>query len=98
MGVQTLVFDTANSVFRRRDDRPPRQKVNLVVIPDRKILAAEPAVVYPCDGRFQNVSVFPDPIKTGTDSLFKRFQCSNDAGFESLQPRLGPGRTSTVMH
>jgi hypothetical protein len=44
-------------------------------------------------GEFRNVSVFPDSIKIGTDSLFNDFQCS-DMLFEPLStPRdLGLGK------
>ena len=74
MGVHTLVFDTANSVVSgegRIDLRD--EKVNLVVVPEPKNLSPLSLRSFiRVTGGFKNVSVFPDPIKTGTESLFKR--------------------------
>ena len=45
-------------------------------------------------GGFKNISVFPDPIKTGTDSLFKKiFNVLTMLVLAPLQPRnLGQGK------
>jgi hypothetical protein len=45
-------------------------------------------------GGFKNVSAFPDPIKTGTDSLFKKiFNAVTMLVLSPLQPRdLGLGK------
>jgi hypothetical protein len=45
-------------------------------------------------GGFKNISVFPDPIKTGTDSLFKKlFNVLTMLVMTPLQPRdLGQGK------
>jgi hypothetical protein len=45
-------------------------------------------------GGFKNVSVFPDPIKTGTDSLFKKiFNVLTMLVLSPVQPRdLGFGK------
>jgi hypothetical protein len=46
------------------------------------------------NGHFKNISVFPDPIKTGTDSLFKKiFNVITMLVMTPLQPRdLGQGK------
>ena len=74
MGVQTLVFDTANSVVSGEGNIDLRdEKVNIVVLPVPKGFSPLSLRSYiRVTGGFKNISVFPDPIKTGTDSLFKK--------------------------
>jgi AsmA family protein len=96
MGVQTLVFDTANSVISGEGKIDLRdEKVNMVVIPDPKNFSPLSLRSYiRVTGGFKNVSVFPDPIKTGTDSLFKKiFNVLTMLVLSPLQPRdLGQGK------
>ena len=96
MGVQTLVFDTANSVISGEGKIDLRdEKVNIVVIPDPKNFSPLSLRSYiRVTGGFKNVSVFPDPIKTGTDSLFKKiFNVLTMLVLSPLQPRdLGLGK------
>jgi AsmA family protein len=96
MGVQTLVFDTANSVISGEGKIDLREeKVNIVVIPDPKNFSPLSLRSFiRVTGGFKNVSVFPDPIKTGTDSLFKKaFNVLTMLVLSPLQPRdLGLGK------
>ena len=96
MGVQTLVFDTANSVISGEGMIDLRdEKVNIVVIPDPKNFSPLSLRSFiRVTGGFKNVSVFPDPIKTGTDSLFKKiFNVLTMLVLSPLQPRdLGLGK------
>ena len=74
MAVQTLVFDTANSIISGEGNIDLRdEKVNIVVIPAPKRFSPLSLRSYiRVAGGFKNITVFPDPIKTGTDSLVKR--------------------------
>jgi uncharacterized protein involved in outer membrane biogenesis len=74
MAVQTLVFDTANSIISGEGNIDLRdEKVNIVVIPAPKDFSPLSLRSYiRVAGGFKDISVFPDPIKTGTDSLFKK--------------------------
>jgi uncharacterized protein involved in outer membrane biogenesis len=96
MGVQTLVFDTANSVVTGEGMIDLRdEKVNMVVIPDPKNFSPLSLRSFiRVTGGFKNVSAFPDPIKTGTDSLFKKiFNVLTMLVLSPLQPRdLGLGK------
>jgi uncharacterized protein involved in outer membrane biogenesis len=96
MDVQTLVFDTANSVVTGEGMIDLRdEKVNMVVIPDPKNFSPLSLRSFiRVTGGFKNVSVFPDPIKTGTDSLFKKiFNVLTMLVLSPLQPRdLGLGK------
>ena len=96
MGVQTLIFDTANSVVTGEGMIDLRdEKVNLVVIPDPKNFSPLSLRSFiRVTGGFKDVSVFPDPIKTGTDSLFKKiFNVLTMLVLSPLQPRdLGLGK------
>ena len=96
MGVQTLVFDTANSVISGEGKIDLRdEKVNMVVIPAPKNFSPLSLRSFiRVTGGFKNVSVFPDPIKTGTDSLFKKiFNVLTMLVMSPLQPRdLGLGK------
>jgi uncharacterized protein involved in outer membrane biogenesis len=96
MDVQTLVFDTANSVVTGEGIIDLRdEKVNMVVIPDPKNFSPLSLRSFiRVTGGFKDVSVFPDPIKTGTDSLFKKiFNVLTMLVLSPLQPRdLGLGK------
>src|SRR5882724_7342417 len=96
MGVQTLVFDTANSVVSGEGNIDLRdEKVNIVVLPVPKDFSPLSLRSYiRVTGGFKNISVFPDPIKTGTDSLFKKlFNVLTMLVMTPLQPRdLGQGK------
>ena len=96
MGVHTFVFDTANSVISGDGKIDLRdEKVNMVVIPNPKNFSPLSLRSFiRVTGGFKNVSVFPDPIKTGTDSLFKKiFNVLTMLVMSPLQPRdLGLGK------
>jgi AsmA family protein len=96
MGVQTLVFDTANSVVAGEGKIDLRdEKVNIVVMPEpKKFSPLSLRSFIRVTGGFKNVSVFPDPIKTGTDSLFKKiFNVLTMLVLSPVQPRdLGFGK------
>jgi uncharacterized protein involved in outer membrane biogenesis len=74
MAIQTLVFDTANSIISGEGKIDLRdEKVDVVVIPAPKRFSPLSLRSYiRVAGGFKNISVFPDPIKTGTDSLVKK--------------------------
>jgi AsmA family protein len=96
MDVQTLVFDTANSVVSGEGKIDLRdEKVNIVVLPVPKDFSPLSLRSYiRATGAFKNVSVFPDPIKTGTDSLLKKiFNAVTMLVLSPFQPRdLGLGK------
>ena len=96
MGVQTLVFDTATSAVSGEGNIDLRdEKVNIVVLPVPKDFSPLSLRSYiRVTGGFKNISVFPDPIKTGTDSLFKKiFNVLTMLVMTPLQPRnLGQGK------
>lgn len=96
MGVQTLVFDTANSVVSGEGNIDLRdEKINIVVLPVPKGFSPLSLRSYiRVTGGFKNISVFPDPIKTGTDSLFKKlFNVLTMLVLTPLQPRdFGQGK------
>ena len=96
MGVQTLVFDTASSTVAGEGNIDLKdEKVNIVVLPAPKNFSPLSLRSYiRVNGHFKNISVFPDPIKTGTDSLFKKiFNVITMLVMTPLQPRdLGQGK------
>jgi uncharacterized protein involved in outer membrane biogenesis len=96
MAVQTLVFDTANSIISGEGNIDLRdEKVNIVVLPVPKKFSPVSLRSYiRVAGGFNNISAFPDPIKTGTDSLFKRiFNVLALLVTSPIQPRdLGLGK------
>lgn len=96
MAVQTLVFDTANSIISGEGKIDLRdEKVNIVVLPDPKNFSPLSLWSYiRVAGGFKNLSVFPDPIKAGADSLFKKvFNVLTMLVLSPLQPRdLGLGK------
>jgi uncharacterized protein involved in outer membrane biogenesis len=90
MDVQTLVFDTANSVVSGEGKIDLRdEKINIVIIPDPKNFSPVSLRSFiRVTGGFKNVSVFPDPIKTGTDSVFKKiFNVLTMLVLSPFQPR-----------
>jgi uncharacterized protein involved in outer membrane biogenesis len=74
MAVKTLVFDTEDSVVYGEGSIDLRdEKLNIVVLPVPKDFSPLSLRAYiRARGPLNNVSVFPDPIKTGTDSLIKK--------------------------
>ncbi|MGN6720183.1 MAG: AsmA family protein, partial [Candidatus Binatia bacterium] len=96
MGVQTLVFDTASSAVSGEGNIDLRdEKVNIVVLPVPKDFSPLSLRSYiRVTGGFKNISVFPDPIKTGTDSVFKKiFNVLTMLVLTPFQPRnVGQGK------
>ena len=96
MAVQTLVFDTANSIISGEGTIDLRdEKVNIVLIPAPKRFSPLSLRSYiRVAGGFKDISVFPDPIKTGTDSLFKKiFNVLTLLVTSPIQPRdVGQGK------
>jgi hypothetical protein len=96
MGVQTLVFDTANSVVSGEGKIDLRdEKLDIVLTPvPKKFSPVSLRSFLRVNGSLNNVSVFPDPIKTGTESLLaKIFNVFVMLGLSPLQPRdLGLGQ------
>ncbi|HEV8342059.1 MAG TPA: AsmA family protein [Candidatus Binatia bacterium] len=74
MGVQTLVFDTADTVVYGEGKIDLRdEKLNIVLTPvpkDFSLFSLRSFIRV--TGGFKNVSVFPDPLKTGTESLLAK--------------------------
>jgi uncharacterized protein involved in outer membrane biogenesis len=96
MDVQTLVFDTSNTVISGEGKIDLRdEKLNLVLMPVPKDFSFLSLRSYlRVTGRIKNMSVFPDPLKTGTESLFaKILNVLVMLVMSPLQPRdLGLGR------
>jgi len=96
MAVQTMVFDTADTVIYGEGNIDLRdEKVNIVVLPVPKDFSPLSLRSYiRATGPLNDVSVFPDPIKTGTDSLLKKiFNVLTMLVISPLQPRdLGQGK------
>ena len=96
MAVKTLVFDTPTSIISGEGNIDLRdEKVNIVVIPAPKRFSPLSLRSYVrVAGDFKNISAFPDPIKTGTDSLVKKiFNVLALLVSSPLQPRdLGQGK------
>ncbi len=74
MDVQTLAFDTANSVIAGEGGIDLRdEKVDVVLTPVPKDFSPFSLRSFiRVNGPLNSISVFPDPIKTGTDSVFKK--------------------------
>jgi AsmA family protein len=90
MAVQTLVFDTDNAVIHGEGNIDLRdEKVNIVVLPAPKDFSPLSLRSYiRAQGPIKDISVFPDPIKTGTDSLLKKiFNVLAMLVMTPLQPR-----------
>ena len=90
MAVQKLVFDTPTSVISGGGNIDLRdEKVNVVILPAPKHFSPLSLRSYVrVSGGFKNISVFPDPIKTGTDSLFKKIvNVLMLLGTSPIQPR-----------
>jgi uncharacterized protein involved in outer membrane biogenesis len=90
MGVQTLVFDTANSVIAGEGKIDLRdEKLNIVLTPVPKDFSPFSLRSFiRVNGSLKNVSAFPDPIKTGTESIFQKiFNVLVMIAMSPLQPR-----------
>jgi hypothetical protein len=91
-----MVFDTADTVIYGEGNIDLRdEKVNIVVLPVPKDFSPLSLRSYiRARGPLNNVSVFPDPIKTGTDSLPKKiFNVLTMLVISPFQPRdLGQGK------
>lgn len=74
MGVKTMVFDTEDSVVYGEGSINLRdEKLDIVVLPVPKDFSPLSLRSYiRARGPLNDVSVFPDPIKTGTDSIIKK--------------------------
>jgi uncharacterized protein involved in outer membrane biogenesis len=74
MAVQSMVFDTTDSIIYGEGNIDLRdEKADIVVLPVPKDFSPLSLRSYVrARGPLNNVSVFPDPIKTGTDSLIKK--------------------------
>jgi hypothetical protein len=74
MAVKTLVFDTEDTIISGEGNVDLRdEKVNLIVLPVPKDFSPLSLRSYiRARGPFKDISVFPDPIKIGTDSLVKK--------------------------
>jgi AsmA family protein len=96
MDIQTLVFDTSNTVISGEGKIDLRdEKLNVVLMPVPKDFSFLSLRSYlRVTGRIKNMSVFPDPLKTGTESLFaKILNVLVMLVMSPLQPRdLGLGR------
>ena len=96
MGVQTLVFDTTDTVIfgeGKIDLRDEQLDIVLTPVPkDFSPLSLRSFIRV--GGSFKKVSVFPDPLKTGTKSLFKKiFNVLTMLVLSPFQPRdLGLGK------
>jgi uncharacterized protein involved in outer membrane biogenesis len=96
LAVQTLVFDTADTVISGDGTIDLRdEKVNTIVLPVPKDFSPLSLRSYiRVRGPLKNISAFPDPIKTGTDSLVKKiFNVLAMLVMSPFQPRdLGQGK------
>lgn len=96
MAIQTMAFDTATTVINGEGKIDLRdESVDVLVLPVPKDFSPFSLRSYiRVNGRFKNISAFPDPIKTGTQSVFKKIFNVLALLFTSpLQPRdLGQGR------
>jgi uncharacterized protein involved in outer membrane biogenesis len=90
MAVQTLVFDTSDTVVLGEGNIDLREeKLNLVMLPVPKDFSPLSLRSYiRAQGPLNDISVFPDPIKTGTDSLIKKiFNVLTVLVLSPFQPR-----------
>ncbi|MBI4528847.1 MAG: AsmA family protein [Deltaproteobacteria bacterium] len=96
MDVKTFVFDTASTIVVADGKIDLRdEKVNIVLTPVPKNFSPLSLRSYiRTTGRFKSISVFPDPLRTGTESLFaKIFNVFVMIALMPVQPRdLGLGR------
>jgi hypothetical protein len=96
MVVQTLAFDTANSIISGEGKIDLRdEKLNIVLTPVPKDFSPFSLRSFiRVNGSLNNISAFPDPIKTGTESLFaKIFNVFLMLALSPVQPRdLGLGK------
>jgi uncharacterized protein involved in outer membrane biogenesis len=96
MSVNTMVVDTADTVVYGEGKIDLRdEKVDIVVLPVPKDFSPLSLRSYiRVSGPLKNVSAFPDPIKTGTDSILKKiFNVLTMLLISPLQPRdLGQGK------
>lgn len=96
MGVKTFVIDTTDTIVWGEGKIDLRdERFNLVLTPVPKDFSPLSLRSFiRVGGRFKNPSVFPDPLKTGTDSvLAKIFNALVTLLSTPLQPRdLGLGR------
>ncbi|HEU4346100.1 MAG TPA: AsmA family protein [Candidatus Binatia bacterium] len=96
MGVRTLVFDTTDTIiFGEGKIDLGEEKVNIILTPvpkDFSPLSLRSFVRV--TGPFKKISAFPDPLKTGTDSLLKKiFNVLVTLATSVFQPRdLATGR------
>jgi uncharacterized protein involved in outer membrane biogenesis len=74
MGIQTLAFDTDKSVVVGEGKVDLRdEKVDIVLTPVPKDFSPFSLRSFiRVNGRLKNISAFPDPIKTGTESIFQK--------------------------
>jgi len=74
MDVKTLVFDTGTTVVSGQGTVDLRdEKVNITIIPVPKDFSPFSLRSYiRVSGPLKHISAFPDPIKTGTDNIFKK--------------------------
>jgi len=95
MAVETFVFDTADTVVYGEGNVNLRdERLNLVILPVPKDFSPLSLRSYiRVSGPLADPSVFPDPIKTGTDSLIKKaFNVLTLLFLSPFQPRdLGRG-------
>lgn len=90
MGVQSLVFDTSDTViFGEGKINLQDEKLNLILTPVPKDFSPLSLRSFiRVTGGFKDVSVFPDPLKTGTESLLaKIFNVLVIVASSVLQPR-----------
>lgn len=90
MGVQTLLFDTEKSVISGDGKIDLRdEKLDIVLTPVPKDFSPFSLRSYiRVNGTLKNISAFPDPIKTGTESLLQKiFNTAVMLVLSPLQPR-----------
>lgn len=96
MSLNTMIFDTSDTVIYGEGNIDLRdEKVNIVVLPVPKDFSPLSLRSYiRANGPIKDISVFPDPIKTGTDSLLKKiFNVLTMLVISPFQPRdLGQGK------
>jgi uncharacterized protein involved in outer membrane biogenesis len=90
MGVQTMVFDTTDTVIYGEGKVDlQNEKVNVLLTPVPKDFSPLSLRSFiRVTGGFKDLSVFPDPLKTGTESLLaKIFNVFLMLGLSPFQPR-----------
>jgi uncharacterized protein involved in outer membrane biogenesis len=90
MGVRTMVFDTTDTILygEGRIDLKD-EKLNLILTPVPKDFSPFSLRSYiRVGGGFKNVSVFPDPLRSGTDSMVRKiFNVLVMLALSPFQPR-----------